>query len=300
MNSETASKPNSSSSFAPRLIISSRDESQPISILSAHLMPFNLNHDGKAKVNDYLILKKESTATESSTESDPVSNSHFSSSFRGRRIESTRLNLPEGHSGFLFTLPLKSLPKTHINSVVEQSKKSKKLKSDYIENGSGDGDGNGNGNGNENGEGEESGLRRSPRKKSFPTKFPSAIPVKKQIQKFSMDSDSEDEDDKDEEKEQQTEEKEKPEDVEMDQDLEPSMEQDQDQDVTGNEDQELKEEDKRVLTPWATFGKDFLVWGADGQLDLGDDPFHKSLNEWERISKVVSTRRLFCSRWLQF
>lgn len=287
MNFETELKPSSSSSFAPRLKISSRDESQTIPILSAHLMPFNLNHDGKAKVNDYLILKKESSQTESSTESDSVSNSHFSSSFRGRRIESTRLNLPEGHSGFLVTLPLKSDPKTNINSGVEKSKKSKKLKSDHIQNGNQDGDGDGIGSGN--GEGEESGLRRSPRKKSFPTKFPSAIPVKKQIQKFSMDSDSEDEDDKDEEKEQQMEEKEKPEDVEMDQDLEPSIEQDQDQDMMEKQDQEEKEEDKRILTPWATFGKDFLVWGADGQLDLGDDPFHKSLNEWERISKVVST-----------
>lgn len=236
-------------------------------------MPFSLEHDGPARVNDYMLLTNESE------EDGTTVRGRYSSSFRGRRIESTKLKLPEQHFGIVLSLPVKEDPikqalATASNSTTNQSSTSKKAKTWN----------------QDEEEGETSGLRRSPRKKAAgPSRFAaSAIPVKKQIQKFSMDSDDDEDGDKDEDE------------VEVEVEVVKEVERQEDSEMLPSEEDQAQEEetvaekveDIRTLSPQATFGDSLLIWGADGQVDLGDDPYARGLGEWEAIANVVSSQLL--------
>lgn len=295
---------------SPTVILSnfSNNINEEKEINSISLLPFQISFDGLAPISTYFSTRTRiSTSKSSNLTSLPL----LESSFRGRQVLSTPINLPKGFKGLIFSTTTPTVSTINDNDKPNKPSSKKRVKLSSSDEFS-----------QEKGKGKEiilssiTGRRTSPRKKVT-------------VIKYSMDSDEEEEDepkevDEDERIETETEGNT----MELDEQVHieiiaptspirspsptassslalsahpstssvfslvdtPLESQSSSQEESSQKELELEDEgeikDVQELIPFATFNA-IQIWNSDYELDGQEDVFVRSLNEWVGIGNKI-------------
>lgn len=227
----------------------------------ANLMPFNIDYDGPAPIDSFLVLR---TAPPSDNEKEERSQSYISA-FRGRAIQSTPLPLPAGYTAKLITVS-QVAPEASTSSASRSSNEVVAAIAEKFE-----------------------AKEREAKRQRL------AKPPQRQ-QRFSMDSDD---DEGNGEEEDGFSQEASPEPYQPSAPLSPDIEATEVSGAEGK--QAKGEGPKIRISPLAEVSGDELrIWGADGPIDKGDDTFVRTIAEWYSVvSPLVSSMTLLrCTKAL--
>lgn len=253
--------------FPPPIDISFDDEALPE--CSANLMPFSIAYDGPAPIDSFLVHRAApKTSTDASTCTSAVKGEEsdsFISAFRGRAIQSTPLPLPAGF----------------VAKVVQVSQAVSVGSIDTDANGASTGDGSilDQRQTREAGDAERQKERARANKRRRIAKQPAPV-----LQKFSMDSDDDDEQD------QHSDSAASDDDWEDTNEATESIHDASPPSETIGPSQQLVDNKAQIpgptvhIHPIAQVQSNHLtIWGPDGPIDKGDDPFFRTVGEWYSV-----------------
>lgn len=302
------------------------------------LLPFSIAFDGPAPISSYFkprpLTQEGQTHVSMSEPGDTVQSpkvtDHEEAAFRGRKLVSTRLDLPQAYRGIVYTttrpVAVSASAQDTLNDASSHPAKRQKMSSSRGRAGTGQGplfvD-----------PAEEiermkavaiaAGLRRSPRKAAPSRMVEKAKRLAVQAKKFSLDSSDEEDDEKEDEAEQNRDQAQDedvsslapaPESAERPAlqrletdatlvDPEPIQSQTEDEGPVTTKDEELEprlERDAVHLKPVSTFTA-IKVWQPDCAMSLDDDVYARALREWcgglsAKVSSFTSASKLVCNQ----
>lgn len=260
---------------------SSTKEADEIPQLPAiSLLPFSINYDGPARVSTYFHPSPVPSTSASATDDEH----RQQAAFRGRLLLSRRVPLPEGYSGLVFSTSTPApAPVKNEAQAEEEERKAKRARLDATRE-------------KERTAAVARGLRRSPRKV-----------VRKEVQRFSLDSDDEEEEGAEGMKEEGSEAtlvavEEQPQEMKELGDLPTSLDpipvpaartpSPEPAGTIAEEEASTEQElgrDIRYLKPTHTFSS-LDIWHADHAGELGDDVYARGMSEWIGLSAKVNRR----------
>ncbi|KAJ9476050.1 hypothetical protein PHBOTO_006123 [Pseudozyma hubeiensis] len=229
---------------------------EPLPQCAANLMPFSIAYDGPAPIDSFLVQRSAATSSSSDVVVDDASES-FISAFRGRAIQSTPLPLPPGFEAKVVRVSQVASTSGSASAMGSSSDDASARRSEK--------------------EAEE--MERERERANKRRRMANQPPAKQQ--KFSMDSDDDDDDD-DEERD----------------DVDQTADKDDDASIAAVPIREPSPRAESVIDrqqaetagptvhiePIARVHPNHLmIWGPDGPIDKGDDPFFRTVGEWYSV-----------------
>ncbi|GAC97886.1 hypothetical protein PHSY_005474 [Pseudozyma hubeiensis SY62] len=222
---------------------------EPLPQCAANLMPFSIAYDGPAPIDSFLVQRSASSPSADAAVDD--ASESFISAFRGRAIQSTPLPLPPGFEAKVVRVSQVASTSGSASATGSRSHDSLASRAEK--------------------EAEE--VERERERASKRRRMANQPPPKQQ--KFSMDSDDDDDDEERDEAEQDDDDS-----IAVEPVREPSP-----RAVPVVDHQPASTAGPTVrIEPIARVHPNHLtIWGPDGPIDKGDDPFFRTVGEWYSV-----------------